>query len=60
MLVEKLLAFEKNELSADEIVVLFQMLINTGLLYKLPAIYAMTAEALLEEGFIVENVDRLH
>ena len=46
-----LMAYESGELSDDDIVVLFQHLIDTGLAWKLQGHYGRTAMRLVEAGY---------
>lgn len=47
---DKMIAFENGELDHDEIVELFQELINSGLVWKLQGFYGRTAAQLIEAG----------
>ncbi len=47
---DKMIAFEQGELDQDEIVDLFQELINSGLVWKLQGFYGRTAAQLIEAG----------
>lgn len=48
--VGQIIAFEQGELGDDEIVELFQNLIDTGLVWKLQGSYGRTAHSLIEAG----------
>lgn len=50
--VDKLIAYENNELSYEEAIELFQDLVNSGLAWKLQGHYGRTAMALLRAGEI--------
>lgn len=48
----KIIAFEQGELGEEEILILFQDLVDSGLAWKLQGSYGRTAKALIEEGLI--------
>jgi hypothetical protein len=57
----KIIAFENGELETqEEIFELFQMLIDTGMIYHLQGSYQRFAQMLIDEGqiFINEETDR--
>ena len=49
--IEKIIAYENGELSQQEIVDLFQELINSGLAWKLQGHYGRVAKTLLNNGY---------
>jgi hypothetical protein len=49
--VSKIMAYESGELEQDEMVELFQELINSCLAWKLQGHYGRTAAALIENGY---------
>jgi helix-turn-helix protein len=49
--VGKISAYENGEMDHEEVVELFQELIDTGMLYILQGSYGRTAQALIEQGF---------
>lgn len=51
--VDLIIRYETGELSDEEVVGLFQGLINTGLVWKLQGHYGRTAVRLLEAGVCV-------
>lgn len=50
--IDQLMAFENGELNLDEIVELFQQLVDTGLAWKLQGFYGRTARSLINEGLV--------
>jgi hypothetical protein len=52
---DKLIAFENGELDFDEVVDLFQNLIDTGLAWTLQGFYGRTAAQLIDDGFCFNN-----
>ena len=51
-LVDKIVAYESNELEPNAIIELFAELVKTGLAYTLQGHYGRGAEALIEQGYI--------
>ena len=49
-LVGSIIAFEEGELGKDDVVELFQHLIDTGMAWSLQGTYGRTAQALIEAG----------
>ena len=49
---EKIDQFENDQLSKQEIIALFQQLVDTGLAWKLQGFYAQYARQLIERGVI--------
>ncbi len=50
--IDKIIAYEQGELSANEILDLFSGLVGTGLVYRLQGSYGRTAEALIKAGYL--------
>ncbi len=48
----QIIAFENDELSEDEVVELFQGLVNSGLAWQLQGSYGSTAVSLIEAGLV--------
>lgn len=48
----KIIAYENGELSEDEVIDLFQQLVDTGLLWSLQGWYIRRAEEMLKKGII--------
>ena len=53
----QILAFEMGALEDEQVLDLFQELVNTGLAWQLQGSYGRTAAALIEEG-LIEEVSR--
>lgn len=49
--VNKLIAYESGELSDEEVIELFQELINTGMCWRLQGAYGRMAQRLIEDGY---------
>ena len=52
--IEKLGAYENDEMNQDEIIKFFQLLVDTGAAWKLQGHYGRVAEALIETGMVKE------
>jgi hypothetical protein len=52
--IDRIIAYESGDLSEDEVIALFQDLVNTGLAWQLQGHYGRTAQALLDAGLIEE------
>jgi hypothetical protein len=48
--VNKIIRYEQNEMDEEEIIEMFQDLINSGMAWRLQGHYGRTAKALIEEG----------
>ena len=48
----QIIAYEQGELDQDEVIELFQHLVDTGLAWKLQGSYGRTAKALIDGGHI--------
>ncbi len=57
---EKILEFESGGLSDVEVVVLFQTLVDSGDIWKLPSEYTSTAAALLARGILKNDPRRVN
>lgn len=51
-LTSKIIAFESGELNEDEIVELFQMLVDMNIIHSLQGVYGRVARDLYEDGLI--------
>ena len=49
---DQIIAYEQGELGEDEILELFQRLVDSGVAWKLQAHYGRTAASLIEQGRI--------
>ena len=57
-LVNRIMLYESGEMLDDnDIIALFQELVNTGMAWKLQGHYGRKAEALIEQGYIVKDKD---
>ncbi len=57
-LVNRIMLYESGEMIGDnDIIALFQELVNTGMAWKLQGHYGRKAKALIEQGYIVEDKD---
>jgi len=54
----ELIAYEAGELAEDEVVDLFQRLVDCGLAWMLQGSYGRTAESLIESGLVRLPVKR--
>ena len=50
--VTKIIKYEEGEMNEDEMISLFQELVNTGMAWSLQGHYGRTAMHLIEEGLI--------
>jgi hypothetical protein len=50
--VSRMLAYEDGELADDQIVELFQELVDTGMAWRLQGAYGRTAKALIDAGLV--------
>ena len=49
---EQLMKYEYNQLTVEEIIQLFQHLVNTGLAWQLQGSYGRTARAMIDSGIV--------
>lgn len=54
-MISKLIAYETGELDNDEIIALFQHLLDTGIIYVLQGHYQRVAQGFLDEGLITRS-----
>ena len=50
--IDKIMAFERGELQEDEIISLFQELVNSGMAWQLQGSYGRLAQQLIDEDLI--------
>lgn len=50
--IDRLMAFENDELEHDEVISLFQELVDTGMAWELQGFYGRTAKHLIDIGSI--------
>lgn len=53
--IDKIISYEKGDLSLEEIVNLFKDLLKTGLVWQLQGHYQRTLKQLIENGYIKEG-----
>lgn len=54
-LLDAIMAFEDGDLDEDATIDLFQDLVDSGMVGHLQGFYGRTAEALIEDGLVVER-----
>jgi len=54
--IDQIIAYEQGELDDEEIITLFQDLIDSGLAWQLQGHYGRTASALIASGYCTERV----
>lgn len=54
--VGKIIAFEQGELDEDEIIELFQAMVDDGSVWSLQGSYGRTAASLIEQGLVVDTL----
>jgi len=52
MIINDIIAYEQGELNEEEVVALFQSLVDSGLAWTLQGHYGRTAQALIEAGLV--------
>ena len=52
--VGRLIAFESGALSEEQIIELFQDLVDSGMVWELQGVYGRTALSLIEHGYITD------
>ena len=55
---DRIYAYEAGELDDEEIIELFQELLDSGYIHHLQGHYQRTAQGLIDEGLIVHPVSR--
>jgi hypothetical protein len=59
-IVEAMIQYESGEMELPEMIMFFQDLIDSGLVWNLQGHYGRTAKALIEEGYCQVNKNVLH
>ena len=54
-LTSKIISYEQGDMEFDDIVNLFQELVDNGMAWTLQGHYGRTAEALIQEGFVTRK-----
>lgn len=54
-LVDKVMAYEQGDLEEEEVIELFQELVDTGVVWGLQGSYGRTAKALILAGHITDS-----
>jgi hypothetical protein len=54
-LTTRIIEFETGEATQEEVIELFQYLVDTGLAWQLQGSYGRTAQALIEAGYITKG-----
>ena len=53
--VSEIMAFENGELNDDEVIDLFQRLVDSGAAWQLQGYYGRTARQLIDAGMVIEH-----
>jgi hypothetical protein len=53
--IDMIMRYESGELTENEVIELFQDLVNSGLAWQLQGHYGRTAMQLIKEGYVHEN-----
>jgi len=54
-MVQAIIEFEQGEMDDDNIIELFQHLVNTGMAWRLQGSYGRMARDLIEAGYVVQS-----
>ena len=57
--ITELMAFEDGSLDDDQVIDLFQRLVNSGLAWQLQGFYGRTANRLIEQGLVIPRIKPL-
>ena len=53
--VEKFISYENGTMSDEEVIIFFQELVDSGIVWKLQGSYGRMAESLIEQGMVKET-----
>ena len=53
--VEKFISYESGTMSDEEVIIFFQELVDSGIVWKLQGSYGRMAESLIEQGIVKET-----
>lgn len=56
-MLDRLMAYERDELPHDEVLTLFQELLTTGMVWQLQGSYGRMAQHLIDMGYIITGDD---
>lgn len=57
-MIDKIIQYEHDELPEDQIIELFQSLIDSGLAWQLQGHYGRMARSLIEMGYCTDNYEK--
>ena len=56
-MIDYMISYENDKLDKNEVIELFQLLLDTGIGFKLQGHYAITTKALLDSSYIFRKVN---
>lgn len=54
-MVDKIIAYENDEMDDDEVIALFQELVDNGMAWNLQGHYGRMAQSLIDQGLVTDN-----